>query len=440
MSIVHHVLSNNTSISVRNSIDDTISNDSNNSKFNKCLILLMLPFIACMFILATIIKSSNDKIHVLALNEYHVNTTIMDIYQKYSSKIDNDINNFVTEPLTNFYDIRYYGEITIGSQPFKVIFDTGSSNLWVPSIQCIKCNNLHKYDPSKSLLFKKMDNIKFSIHYGGGLTANGIVGQDNVSIAGLSSIAEFGLVTNYNSLQQSQQSQPQPNDGILGMGYRILADDNIEPFLQTLGIQIFAFDLSNNQLFLGGYDQTLNNDIFWANLIIETYFEISLYSLSINGKKLNKVKSAIVDTGTSLLVAPFNEFLNVFVALGGIYDKLNERLYIDCYDKQNLQSIEITIADGYENNFATFTLTPDDYILSVDDECYLGIMGLPSIDFWIFGDTFLRKYYTIFDMEYNRVGFASRDGNIRISNKCNKCNIKLYQFVFFVIITLIFLD
>jgi hypothetical protein len=58
--------------------------------------------------------------------------------------------------LDNKADAQYYGEISLGNpaQVFTVVFDTGSSNLWVPSSDCplwqIGCDLHNRFNYVKS--------------------------------------------------------------------------------------------------------------------------------------------------------------------------------------------------------------------------------------------------------------------------------------------------
>ena len=104
-------------------------------------------------------------------------------------------------PQKDYGDIEYVGEIAIGTPlvNFSVIFDTGSSNLWVPSSTCDcssspGCCTHQKYASSNSSTYTAV-GTQYVLPYGSG-TVEGIISQDNVNFGGLTIVGQqFGEST-----------------------------------------------------------------------------------------------------------------------------------------------------------------------------------------------------------------------------------------------------
>jgi cathepsin D len=95
-----------------------------------------------------------------------------------------------SEPLTDSNNSRWPGLTSVGDpgQSFVILFDTGSSDFWVPSSNCtdLFCSTRHKYDPTKSTT-SKVKPGQFFIGYGDNpnVTVQGPIYTDTVSVAGI---------------------------------------------------------------------------------------------------------------------------------------------------------------------------------------------------------------------------------------------------------------
>ncbi|XP_014809112.1 PREDICTED: gastricsin-like isoform X1 [Calidris pugnax] len=328
-------------------------------------------------------------------------------------------NAMAYEPLTNYLDSFYFGEISIGTPPqkFLVLFDTGSANLWVPSTYCQTpaCGNHARFNPSLSSTFSGI-GVTYTLSYGFG-DLSVVLGYDTVTIQNIVvRNQEFGLSLD----EPSRPFYYQDFDGILGMAYPGVGIGGFNTLLQNLLQQsqlrepIFSFYYSRNptysyggEVILGGVDpQLYSGEVIWAPVVQELYWKIGIEEFSIGPSATGWCSQGchgIVDTGTFLLTIP-GQFMSAFLQELGA-EESDYGFVVDCSDVLSMPTLYFAISG------AQLQLPPSVYVLNVDGVCTVGVestyvASASGQPLWILGNLFLRQYYSIFDVANNRVGFA----------------------------------
>ncbi|XP_020766595.1 pregnancy-associated glycoprotein 2-like [Odocoileus virginianus] len=314
-----------------------------------------------------------------------------------------------TRPLRNALDMAYVGNITIGTPPkeFRVVFDTGSSDLWVPSIKCISpsCHTHITFDHNKSSTFR-LTRRPFRILYGSGLM-NGVLAYDTVRIGNLVSTDQpFGL-----SLQQFGFDNV-PFDGILGLSYPSLAIPGTIPIFDKLKQQgsisepVFAFYLSTHKengsvLMFGGVDHSYyKGKLNWIPVSRTLSWLITVDRISMNGRVIGCEHGceALVDTGTSLIYGPAKLVTNIQRLIHAMPH--GSEYMVSCPVISTLPPVIFTI------NGIDYSVPAEAYIHKVSNILCLSSFQGADISKWILGDVFLRLYFSVYDRGNNRIGLA----------------------------------
>lgn len=247
------------------------------------------------------------------------------------TKYDNSDADIVY--LKNYLDAQYYGEIGIGTPPqnFSVIFDTGSSNLWVPSSKCyfsIACYLHSKYNSRKSSTYTR-DGKRCEIKYGTGSIA-GFFSRDNVQVGDLTVKDQvFVEATKVGSLTLLLAKF----DGILGLGFQEISVGNATPVWfnmvkqDLVSEEVFSFWLNRDptaevggEIVFGGIDpKHYKGDHTYVPITEKGYWQFEMGDFFIGNYSTGFCKdgcAAIVDSGTSLLGGPTHVIAEINHAIG----------------------------------------------------------------------------------------------------------------------------
>ncbi|KAJ2000242.1 aspartic proteinase precursor [Coemansia thaxteri] len=313
----------------------------------------------------------------------------------------------------------YFGEIQLGTPPqkFSVVFDTGSSDFWIPSVDCdsTACEAHSRFNSTASSSYIT-SHLPFSLNYGtGGLI--GQVGADTLLVGNVSTPGmHVGLATHMGRFFRTTQF-----DGVFGLGFpklsRLQADPPLYTMVQAGLLEKPVFSVwvregkngqhAGGEVVLGGVNaKRFEGPVRTIPIVRKMYWEVELNGLLINENPVPNISSqtAIIDTGTSLIVLPAVDADAVNQFLGAIPLFNEYGLYaIDCH-KNNKPTIKFELAGE------TFAIKPDHYILPVGKgRCVTAFAASTTADLnrWVIGNSFLRAWHTTFDVENFEIKLAT---------------------------------
>ncbi|KAF7375155.1 Acid protease [Mycena sanguinolenta] len=320
-------------------------------------------------------------------------------------------------------DVGYLATIQMGTPPqnYLILMDSGSADLWVASEACQStaggdCGNHQTLGSTSSSSFVA-SNTPFQVTYGTGAVQGAII-QDDITVAGLTLKAHtFGVTT---SETPDFADDSVPFDGLMGLAQSTLSEQQTPTPVESLAsaglisdaitsykISRAADNLNDGEITFGALDTTKFDQSTLTtvpNVNTQGFWEAALDAITVDGQDTGlQGRTAILDTGTTLIVAPVDDATAVHQLITGSQADGQGGFTVPCDFNQ---SVALTVGG------TVFAIEPQDIALqppNQDGSCTSGISGGSfgtSNTEWLVGDVFLKNAYYSTDVGKNTVSLA----------------------------------
>lgn len=377
--------------------------------------------------------------------------------------------------LGNYDNVQYHLLIEIGNpcqklvgegQKFRVVPDTGSSDLWIPASNCTRCRgSAARFKVSKSCSAKTLGE-RITFRYGDGTTAAGVSLKDTVKVGDLEVKDQFFIQVDTMEATTHMQS-----DGILGLAHHYQKADNSDErghtFMSTLFKrhpelpQMFSFYLTGKEeepskIVFGDPDlakHSKEKEFKYGKGYYMSHTDLwltSVYSIGWSRTGVEKTfpnrgilgSPALIDSGSSLIVLQpdiYDDLMGELQWRLGSCRTLEDQSIEMCncppaHDLNGIPHLVINIVDD-ENHAFPLCMAPDEYILQSVDPVSGMSTCVPALQRGsmeqpvplIFGMTFMRAFYTNFDLKNHRIGFARSNMSPMSANA--QCSVRAQPFL-----------
>jgi len=319
-------------------------------------------------------------------------------------------------------DSQYVGPIGVGSSKgmdkpqalINVVFDTGSTNLWISSSLCQSddCQSRAAFNPDKSVTYTSPNvPVHLDITFGTG-ELKGPQGIDYFRVGPYTVKNQtFGLIQD----EVGEVFHEIPFEGILGLAFPSMSAHGVNPFFDTVmsqnvlnghnEISFFMTKLPHqgSAVFFGGVDDRffageinyfpVNQQHYWScdllDFRIGDVSHTNFLEFKNSGPRVSKL---ILDSGTTYFTAP-----------PGLFQKVMDRLpSTKCDEVDKYPSLHYIMKD-VDGQTHDIEIPPHVYMVSTYDDgwCDLSFMEIPVPEQYgpafIFGEVFMREWYTVFN-------------------------------------------